>query len=209
MVPIKDMPTLRLVAPSHRERLVNHVNRWSGCKNCSFGVCNGKKVYFRGYIPAPVLFLGEAPGWSEHSSGLPFCGPSGQVLDEIIQGIYARLGLDFKWCVGNSVLCTPLDENMETCTPKIAQLGPCSHRLHEFVQIVEPEIIVRVGTVAQRALPTEIRTTNHDGKNLKIKTVDCYHPAWVLRQLDQTLQKKKIIFSLSQFLEENLNAATR
>ena len=48
-----------------------------------------------GYFPvigqgdhyADIMFIGEAPGENEAKTGLPFCGASGRVLDELLESI--------------------------------------------------------------------------------------------------------------------------
>lgn len=61
-----------------------HCERWkSGCGSdyCSRAM---KRTFYRGAIPADILFVGEAPGKSENVIGQPFIGPAGKLLDRII-----------------------------------------------------------------------------------------------------------------------------
>ena len=52
--------------------LQTHIQKWSYCQECE--LCNGRKrsVLIKGTVPCDVLFLGEAPGLSEGSLGIPF-----------------------------------------------------------------------------------------------------------------------------------------
>src|SRR5690606_13472809 len=44
-------------------------------------------VLGEGNPDANILMIGEAPGRSEAETGRPFCGPSGEVLDEMLRAI--------------------------------------------------------------------------------------------------------------------------
>ncbi len=197
MIPLEDMPKFRAVIPALRVPLQQFMAKWGNCEKCSFGQLGGKKVHFRGYVNARVLFIGEAPGLSEHSSGLPFVGPAGEALDRIIVDAANKSGTDFTWCITNTVLCTPFDDEYELATPKLAQLGPCSFRLMEFIDLVRPELIVKVGLVAGRQIPEAVKYKGGSAKSVMI-----YHPSWCLHQNDQEFAEKKVMFDLSKHLKE-------
>lgn len=50
----------------------------------------GRIVVFRGNPRARLMLIGEAPGAEEDKLGVPFVGPSGQLLDDILKAV----GLD-------------------------------------------------------------------------------------------------------------------
>lgn len=203
--PIEDMPMTMMVAPTHLDAVHEFMAKWAGCVNCCFGVNGGRKVWFRGFIPSEVLFIGEAPGISEHSTGRPFVGNCGDVMDRIIYNAAAKSETSFHWCMANAVLCTPFDEGREFVTPKLPQLGPCSFRLMDFIRIVEPKLVVKVGTVAHRTFPKEVHYASRvDGSRIMVPSVDIYHPGWIVRQQDEVLAEKKITYALSQALGEHL-----
>lgn len=62
-----------------------HVHRWK--KGCGSRACDAayKRAFVRGDIPCEVLFIGIGPGESENAIGLPFVGPAGQLLDDILK----------------------------------------------------------------------------------------------------------------------------
>jgi len=43
--------------------------------------------YVKGIGPtnARIAIVGEAPGQEEEASGIPFCGPSGRLLNELLE----------------------------------------------------------------------------------------------------------------------------
>lgn len=203
---------MKLVRPAWKALVDLHIHDWKDCKNCKFGTSGGQKIFFRGMVPAEVLFIGEAPGDSENSAGEPFVGPSGELLTEIINDL--MLYWKFTWCIANTILCTPFDKESKEralCTPTQAELGPCSHRLYEWIQIVQPELIVRVGAVARTIIPDKVNlgtgVTNELGNfvDLNIPTADIVHPAWILHgKKDRVVEKLKVIDKLKVAFSKHL-----
>lgn len=63
-----------------------HCHAWKD--GCGSEFCNGaRKVFYRGDIPADILFVGEAPGKSENTAGIPFHpgAPAGKLLMSIVK----------------------------------------------------------------------------------------------------------------------------
>lgn len=63
---------------------LEHVARWRDCQLCPLAQQRDNIVLARGTVPCDVLFVGEAPGVSEDALGLPFVGPAGQLLDQVV-----------------------------------------------------------------------------------------------------------------------------
>ena len=59
-------------------------------EGCALRATATQLVFARGNPQARVMFVGEAPGYEEDKSGLPFVGRSGQLLDRMM----AAIGLD-------------------------------------------------------------------------------------------------------------------
>lgn len=152
-------PRLRqFVKPSLRRFVDFHIRQYGGCSKCPLYASALHHVFYRGYIPAYMLFVGEAPGNSENVVGKPFVGVSGSVLDVIIESAenyYRELrSQPMTWCVTNMVCCKPpSDREGKPRAPNASEVHACTRRLDQFVQLVQPEIIVRVGKVAQSWLP--------------------------------------------------------
>ena len=145
-----------------------HVDRWKNCKSCYLREHRKNVVLARGVVPADVLFIGEAPGDSEDVVGIPFTGPAGRLLDDII---VASLDDEQDCAMTNLVCCIPKDPgNIKGEPPKEAILA-CRPRLLEFVDICHPKIIVCVGQLAQRWV-SEMRG---------IAQTAITHPAAILR----------------------------
>lgn len=59
--------------------------RWSNCTACALHKERQNVVLARGTVPADICFVGEAPGKVEDSLALPFTGPAGHLLDQIVE----------------------------------------------------------------------------------------------------------------------------
>jgi uracil-DNA glycosylase len=58
---------------------------YSKCTKCP-KLCNSRTqvVFGSGNKDAEILLIGEAPGANEDKLGIPFCGMSGKILDELL-----------------------------------------------------------------------------------------------------------------------------
>jgi len=158
-----------------------HEMTWEGCKACPLHSKRSNVVLWRGHLPAKVIFIGEAPGESEDVLGVPFVGPAGQVLDEIIAEAYGeidpKLAKRLPFAMTNAVACKPVEDAGHTAgmtrRPKAAEVKGCSARLNAFLKISDPAIVFLVGKVAAAAQ-----------RSLEVPAVHIVHPAALLRQND-------------------------
>lgn len=165
----------------------------------------------RGDIPCDILFIGEAPGPSEDVIGVPFVGPAGKLLDQIIvQGVGNP---SWRIAFTNLVCCIPLNEakNKFNEPPKYA-IDSCEDRLVEFVQLCKPKLIVLVGKLAKKHVPGQAMFG--DGPENEYKQKPCTwleadeylefceitHPAAILRadQTQQGLLVQRCIVALNE-----------
>ena len=161
------------------------VQRCLGCTVCRLRLHRRNAVVFRGVYPSPLMLVGEAPGAEEDEKGLPFVGPSGQLLDRLLH----RAGVPsdaFYLC--NTVKCRP-PNNREPTPEEVAQCRPL---LLDQVALVHPRRIVPRGKTATMALTA---TRGSMGALLDrldlvcfwaetIPVIPVYHPAYLLRRLD-------------------------
>lgn len=116
------------------------------------------------------MFIGEAPGPSEDILGKPFVGPAGNILEQILQEVFNNL-LDDRagqpeftmptYCFTNVVCCFPEitvsdieagrekpDAKLGIRDPRKVEADACRPRLDEFIGLVKPRLIIRLGKVA-------------------------------------------------------------
>jgi len=135
-----------------------------------------------GPIGAQVMFIGEAPGrLGADGSLMPFHGDrAGRNFESLIE----QVGLSrYDAFVTNAVLCNPKDKEGNNATPTSAEIANCAPFLAEQVEILQPKLVVTLGSVALKAtsiveshsltLSKSVRTLNEwRGRRL----VPVYHP---------------------------------
>ena len=78
--------------------------KFKDCQLCRLCSHRTQIVWGTGNEKADLFLVGEAPGETEDSTGLPFQGKAGQKLDRILNYV----GLDrSKVYISNSLLCRP------------------------------------------------------------------------------------------------------
>ena len=169
-----------------------HVEKWRNCKRCLLWEKRLKVVLCRGNIPAPVLIIGEAPGASEDVHGVPFFGPAGHLLDQIIKEANPN---KVPICITNLVGCMPKGEHGgKLGEPPEESIRACAPRLAEVVDMCRPKLVVLVGKLSAKWCPKLPKGT---------KAISLIHPAAVLR-LDvsqQGLAIRRCIVTLADALE--------
>ena len=134
---------------------------------------------------AKYIIVGEAPGYEESRRLLPFVGPSGQLLNAMLQEV--GLSRSDVHCT-NTALCQPSEG-----APSQAAIECCRPRLqHELVEHYQSGII-SMGAVARDALlggprPKGILATRGEWLGVSGYEAEYFlntiHPAYVLRNPD-------------------------
>jgi len=188
--------------------LQQHCQDWkSGCGSdqCPTGKdgCrpNTRIVFGRGSIPCDVLFIGQAPGWGENTTGKAFIGEAGELLDKIIEGAFKEWCHDARvhrqyysltWSFANLVNCIPLDEDMRETEPDGDQILACTPRLEEFIRVASPKLIVCVGKLAEKWLEPGYKHSVRIPAGVQMAHI--VHPAAILKgmplaQKSQAIQR--------------------
>ena len=150
------------------------------CPRCALARTRTQTVPGDGPARADIMLIGEAPGAREDESGLPFVGPSGRFLDELLAGI--GLSRDTVY-IANVVKCRP-PANRD---PEPAEIEACEDYLDRQIAIVDPRVIVTLGRFSMaRWFPGEAISRVHGKpKHAAGRTVvPMYHPAAALHRGD-------------------------
>lgn len=147
---------------------------YSNCSKCNELCSNRTQVVFgSGSREADVLFIGEAPGANEDKRGIPFCGMSGKILDELL----ALIGLERKDIfITNTILCRPPNNR----NPTKEEVDNCRDRLDKLIEIINPKVVVTIGNFATERIIGKMGITNLRGKIFDwngINVVPVIHPA--------------------------------
>lgn len=157
------------VLPEVADVWAKHHAAWSACEACP-SLCQSRTsvVLARGELPCEVLFVGEGPGEREDELGVPFCGPSGTLLNVWVSAALAER----TYAITNVVACRPATPEGANRPPTRWEVDACRPRLLEFVlNCAKPKVIVALGRIARDNMP------RWGG----LPVCSLYHPAYVLR----------------------------
>lgn len=151
------------------------------CEKCELCETATHKVVGKGSQNPRVLFIGEAPGEEEDLKGLPFCGPSGRLLDKWIE--FLELTKD-EYAVINCLKCRP----PENANPTKDQLEACSGWLTQQISKLDPDFIIALGRFSSEmvGIPVKLKgilalagtSIEDEGKIL----IPFPHPSYYLRR---------------------------
>jgi DNA polymerase len=117
----------------------------AGCTSCRLHQSRTQVVFGQGDPHADLMFVGEAPGFHEDRQGIPFVGPSGQLLNRLLEGIGLRRE-DVYIC--NVVKSRP-PQNRD---PQPDEIAACRPWLDAQIRLVDPRVVVTLGNFAAKTL---------------------------------------------------------
>ena len=142
-------------------------------------------VFADGNPQAPVMLIGEAPGYEEDVQGRPFVGKSGKLLDQMLASI--GLNRSDSVYITNVLPWRPLDNR----TPSLEEVAICLPFLRRHMELIAPKLIVLLGGVASQAVLsttdgiTRLRGRWHPlavpGLENPIPALPTFHPSYLLR----------------------------
>ena len=169
------------------------------CNKC--GLCETRHhvVFGIGNQNADVMFVGEGPGEQEDLQGVPFVGPAGKLLDDML----SIIDLDRTNCyIANIVKCRP-PHNRD---PLETEQDACIDYLRNQVALVQPKIIVCLGRIAaMRLIRKDYRITKEHGQWIEKNGVwmsAIYHPSALLRDLSKRPETFDDLLSLRDKIKE-------
>ena len=149
----------------------------AGCTRCRLYQSRTQVVFGQGDPNADLMFVGEAPGFHEDRQGIPFVGPSGQLLNRLLEGIGLRRQ-DVYIC--NVVKSRP-PQNRDPLPDEIAACRPW---LDAQVRLVDPKVVVTLGNFAAKTLlETTTGITRLRGRTYPFQgrvLLPTFHPAAAL-----------------------------
>lgn len=187
-----------------QQKLQTIANKINVCEKCQLSKTRQNPVPGEGDPDAKIVFVGEAPGADEDATGKPFVGRAGKLLTKIIEA----MGLsreDVFIC--NTLKCRP-PQNRD---PQAAEKNSCKDYLKSQLQIINPQIIVALGThAAHELLETDMPIGKLRGKFHEYKPTDqaepiqlmpTYHPAYLLRNYS-TDNRRRVWEDMQKVMEE-------
>ncbi len=176
----------------------------------NFDGCNLKKmatntVFSDGNPNSKVMVIGEAPGNHEDLQGIPFCGDSGKVLDDMFRAINMTRAENFY--ITNVLFWRPPGNRR----PTDEELAICRPFVERHIELMNPEVLVLVGATSMTAM---LGITEPIGKirgefmdyapkflSRKIKTFTIFHPSYLMRQSSKKKVAWQDMLALEKFLK--------
>jgi len=149
------------------------------CTACELCKSRTQTVFADGAGARRVMFIGEAPGFHEDREGVPFVGPAGRLLTDIIE---RGMGIPrSEVTIANVLKCRPPDNRDPTRDEKTL----CTGWLDRQIELVDPLVLIALGRhaaghlLASEASMGKMRGKVHERAGRKV--VATYHPAFLLR----------------------------
>lgn len=150
----------------------------SKCDRCRLHEGRTNVVFGEGNINTDLMFVGEGPGSNEDRLGRPFVGKAGNLLDKMLKAINLTRSEIY---ITNIVKCRPPGNR----NPEESEIEKCLPYLRWQVKIIQPKIIVSLGSISSKVLIDDnIKITKDRGRIYKkgnIKFIPTLHPAYLLR----------------------------
>jgi uracil-DNA glycosylase family protein len=174
------------------------------CTACDLYKRATQTVFGEGAPAAALMLVGEQPGDAEDTTGHPFVGPAGKLLDRALEAagidrsqVYVtNVVKHFKW--------EPRGKRRIHKKPNAGEIAACRPWLDTEIALVKPRAIVCLGaTAAQALLGRDFRVTAHRGEFIKSPlapvVLATVHPSSLLRAPDEEtrrLETKRFIDDL-------------
>jgi uracil-DNA glycosylase family 4 len=168
------------VAPAHKAQALAAIQEDIGdCTRCPLAYAGRRTIVFGdGDANARLMFVGEGPGADEDTSGVPFVGKAGQLLNNMIQAMGLKREQVY---IANIVKCRPPANRV----PEPVEANTCDQFLLQQIDVVQPQVVVALGATAamyllgvKRSL-VALRGRWHSCRGAKLAVT--YHPAFLLR----------------------------
>jgi uracil-DNA glycosylase len=166
------------------------------CQGCDLYKFATQTVFGEGPADARVMFVGEQPGDQEDRAGKPFVGPSGAMLDQVLD----KVGIDRgEVYVTNAVKHFKFEQRGKRrihAKPSARQIAACKPWLKAEVEVIRPDVIVALGaTAAQSMLGNQFKVTQQRGQPLRDTTwapcvIATVHPSSLLRAPDEAARRE-------------------
>jgi len=144
-------------------------------------------VFGEGPADARIMLIGEAPGEEEDRQGRPFVGPSGRLLDRMLEAISLAREQVY---ITNTIYWRPPGNR----TPTTQEVMACRPFLQRQIVVIRPQIIVPVGGAAAKMLLNRregimrlrgrwmtCEVPASAGEALSVPALATLHPAYLLR----------------------------
>ena len=168
-------------------------------------------VFADGDIESPIMIIGEAPGNDEDLQGIPFCGQSGKLLNEMFKNI----GLPReKLYITNTLFWRPPGNRR----PTDDELAVCRPFVEKHIFLMKPKLIILMGATAMNNILalnnpiSKMRGKFFEYSNSLIEknsapaitTAILFHPSYLLRQSFKKKEAWLDLLMIREFIDTQI-----
>jgi DNA polymerase len=186
--------------------LIQVINNFDGCELKNLAI---NTVIADGNPNSKIMLLGEAPGVEEDEQGIPFCGQSGQLLDNMMSsiGLFRKENI----YITNTMFWRP-PENRK---PTTKEIEICRPFLEKHIALINPKLIIAVGATAAATILgknfeiTKMRrqyfqyTNSYITNSIAVTAI--FHPAYLLRQSRQKKNTWYDLLEIKDYIKTNID----
>jgi len=172
----------------------------AACQKCPLGGTRTNLVFGVGPRDARLIFIGEGPGEQEDLTGVPFVGPAGRLLDDML----ALVGLSraHNAYIANIVKCRP-PRNRD---PENAEQEACLPWLEAQLSLLRPQMVVCLGRIAAtRLIRPDFKISREHGEwsdRDGVMYTAVYHPSALLRDPSKRPETFQDLKSIQQKIRD-------
>ena len=168
------------------KRLVDLKSKIKSIEDCELKKFAKNIVFSDGNPNSQIMLVGEGPGEKEDTEGKPFVGDAGILLNKMLNAIKIKRENIY---ITNVVNYRPPYNRK----PEISEINRYSVFLREHISIINPKILILMGTTAMEAIfGQKLKISKERGKwketiinQRTFLTILTFHPAYLLRQPEQ------------------------
>ena len=168
------------------QKLIDLKEKIKSIENCELKKFAKNIVFNDGNPKSRIMLVGEGPGEKEDIQGKPFVGEAGILLNKMLNAIKIKREDVY---ITNVVNYRPPNNRK----PEISEINRYSVFLREHILIINPKILILMGSTAMEALfGQKLKISKERGKWKEIiinqktfLTILTFHPAYLLRQPEQ------------------------
>ena len=160
-------------------------------------------VFGEGLRRARLMLVGEQPGDEEDERGRPFVGPSGRLLDRVLESAGIERSDAYVTNVVKHFKWEPRGGRRLHKKPTAAEIGACLPWLEVEIEVVRPEVLLCLGATAARTLlGSGFSVMRQRGawldSELASRVMATIHPSAILRLRDSEEREAAV----SRYVEE-------
>lgn len=141
--------------------------------------CHSHGIVGYGNPNADVMFIGISPAREEMNQGIPLVGPSGRLLDALLEAV----GYPRALCYATNLGCW----YKKSGEPTPDDMAPCAPRLKEELKLIKPKLIVLLGSTVTEIVTElpfkKMRSAVQWSPALNCYVMATYHPAAILHAM--------------------------